>query len=116
MIAVTQENSSCNQQSMEVGERFDSQQLLQENRLLRWERGQYKSLLDRAREELLKQEIGQLNARIRYLEKRAYGRKSEKDTCMPMRPVGMSSSLLRVRRVTVGICGFLFRTVPLSIF
>jgi transposase len=81
MIAVTQENSSCNQQSVEAGERFDLQQLLQENRLLRWERSQYKSLLDRARarEELLKQEIEQLNARVRYLEKRVYGRKSEKD-------------------------------------
>ena len=81
MIAVTQENSSCSQQTIEVGKRFDSQQLLQENRLLRWERGHYKNLLDRARarEELLKQQIEQLNARIRYLEKRVYGRKSEKD-------------------------------------
>ncbi len=48
--------------------------------MLRCERNGYKSLLERARarEQLLKQEIEQLNARIRYLEKRLYGRKSEK--------------------------------------
>ena len=61
---------------------LDLQPLLQEKRSLRWERNHYKSLLDRARarEQLLKQEVQQLNARIRYLEKRLYGRNSEKKT------------------------------------
>ncbi|MHC4173429.1 MAG: IS66 family transposase [Planctomycetota bacterium] len=63
-----------------MSEALDLQPLLQENRSLRWERNHYKSLLDRARarEQSLKQEIEQLNARIRYLERRLYGRKSEK--------------------------------------
>jgi len=80
MIAVTQENECGHQQAMPMGEGLDLQHLLEENRSLRWERSHYKSLLDRARarEQLLKQEIEQLNARIRYLEKRLYGRKSEK--------------------------------------
>jgi len=65
-----------------MSEALDLQPLLQENRSLRWERNHYKSLLDRARarEELLKQEVQQLSARIRYLEKRLYGRNSEKKT------------------------------------
>ena len=80
MIAVTQENSSVNQQAIPVGEGLDLQHLLQKNRSLRWERNHYKSLLERARarEQLLKQEIEQFNARVRYLERRLYGRKSEK--------------------------------------
>lgn len=82
MIALTQENSSVNRQATPVGEVLDLQHLLQENHTLRWDRNFYKSLLERAtaRETLLKQEIQQLNARIRYLEKRLYGRKSEKKT------------------------------------
>ena len=84
MIAVTQENSFNNQQAIPVGEALDLQHLLQENHTLRWDRNFYKSLLERARarEELLKQEIQQLNARIRYLEKRLYSRKSEKKRCL----------------------------------
>ena len=83
MIAVTQENSCGSQQAIPVGEVLDLQQVRQENQTLRCERNYYKSLLERAiaREELLKQEIQQLNARIRYLEKRLYSRKSEKKTC-----------------------------------
>jgi len=63
-----------------VGEVLDVQHLLRENHTLRWDRNFYKSLLEgaTAREQLLKQEIEQLNARIRYLERRLYGRKSEK--------------------------------------
>ena len=82
MIAVTQEDSRGNQQAMAVGEGLDLQHLLQENRSLRGDRNYYRSLFERARagEELLKQENEQLNARIRYLEKRLYGRKSEKKT------------------------------------
>jgi len=82
MIAVTQENRCGNQQATSAGEILDLQHLLQENRALRCDRNFYKSLLERAtaREALLKQEIQQLNARIRYLEKRLYGRKSEKKT------------------------------------
>jgi len=82
MIAVTQENSSVNQQAILVGEVLDLQHLLQENRSLRGDRNYYKCLFERARarEQLLKQEIEQLNARIRYLEKRLYSQKSEKKT------------------------------------
>jgi transposase len=82
MIAVAQENRCGNQQAIAVGEVLDLQHLLQENRALRCDKNIYKSLLERAtaREQLLKQEIQQLNARIRYLEKRLYGRKSEKHT------------------------------------
>ena len=80
MIAITQNNICDNEQSIPMGEGLDLQHLLEENRSLRWERNHYKSLLDRARarEQSLKQEIEQFNARIRYLEKRLYGRKSEK--------------------------------------
>lgn len=83
-VAVTQENSCENQQAIPVGEALDLQHLLQENHTLRWDRNFYKSLLERARarEELLKQEIQQINARIRYLEKRLYSRKSEKKRCL----------------------------------
>jgi transposase len=82
MIAITQKNSCDNEQSIPMSEALDLQPLLQENRSLRWERNHYKSLLDRARarEQLLKQEVQQLSARIRYLEKRLYGRNSEKKT------------------------------------
>jgi len=85
MIAVTEENRCGNQQAIPVGEVLDLQHLLQENRALRCDKNFYKSLLERAtaREQLLKQEIQQLNARIRYLEKRLYGRKSEKKTSKP---------------------------------
>jgi len=69
MIAVTQENSSVNQQAILVGEVLDLQHLLQENQTLRCERNYYKSLLERAiaREELLKQEIQQLIPRSRVM-------------------------------------------------
>jgi transposase len=81
MIAIAPENSCDNQQVIQGGEVLDLQHLLQENRSLRWERNHYKSLLDRARarEQSLKQEIEQLNARIRYLQRRLYGRKSEQN-------------------------------------
>jgi transposase len=94
MIAVTQENSRGNQQAMAVGEGLDLQHLLQENRSLRGERNYYKCLFERARarEELLKQEIEQLNARIRYLEKRLYGRKSEKKTSKSKSDLSTASS------------------------
>jgi len=94
MIAVTQENSRGNQQAMAVGEGLNLQHLLQENRSLRGERNYYKCLFERARarEELLKQEIEQLNARIRYLEKRLYGRKSEKKTSKSKSDLSTASS------------------------
>lgn len=81
MIAIAPENSYDNQQAIQGDEVLDLQHLLQENRSLRWERNHYKSLLDRARarEQSLKQQIEQLNARIRYLERRLYGRKSEQN-------------------------------------
>ena len=82
MIAIAPKNSCDNQQAIQVGEGLDLQHLLQENRSLRGDRNYYKDRLERAkaREQLLKQEIEQLNARIRYLQKRLYGRKSEKKT------------------------------------
>jgi len=81
MIAVASENSCVDQQVNLVGEGLDLEQLLQENRALHCDRNYYKSLHERAkaREELLKQEVQQLNARIRYLEQKLYGRKSEKN-------------------------------------
>jgi transposase len=65
-----------------VSEVLDLEKLLQENRTLHCERNYYKTLHEkaRAREELLQQEVQQLNARIRYLEQKLYGRKSEKKT------------------------------------
>ena len=94
MIAVAQENRCGNQQAIVVGEVLDLQHLLQENRALRCDKNIYKSLLERAttREQLLKQEIQQLNARIRYLEKRLYGRKSEKKTSKPKSNSSTASS------------------------
>ena len=64
-----------------VRERLDLQQLLLENRILKCDKNYYKSQHERAkvREELLKQEIQQLKARIRYLAQKLYGRKSEKN-------------------------------------
>ena len=94
MIAITQENRCGNQQATPVGEVLDLQHLLQENRALRCDKNIYKSLLERAttRERLLKQEIQQLNARIRYLEKRLYSRKSEKKTSKPKSNSSTASS------------------------
>ncbi len=65
-----------------MSEVIDLQKLLQENHALHCDRNYYKSLHEkaRAREELLKQEIQQLKARIRYLEQKLYGRNSEKKT------------------------------------
>ncbi len=70
------------QQVNPVSEVLDLQQLLQENRTLHCDRNYYKTLHEKAkaREDLLKQENQQLNARIRYLEQKLYGRKSEKKT------------------------------------
>jgi len=81
MIAVASENTCVDQQVSPVSEVLDLEQLLQENRALNCERNYYKSQHERAkaREELLKQEIQQLKARIRYLEQKLYGRKSEKN-------------------------------------
>lgn len=54
--------------------------LKRENLELRCERGYWQGQHRRAvrREEKLKEEVGQLRARIKYLEKQLYGRKSEK--------------------------------------
>ncbi len=80
MIAVSSDNGCVDQQVSPVSEGLDLEQLLLENRILNCEKNRYKSLHERAkaREELLKQEVQQLNARIRYLEQKLYGRKSEK--------------------------------------
>jgi len=82
MIALASENTGVGQQICPVNELLDLQQLLLENRILNCDKNYYKSLHEKAkaREELLKQEIQQLNARIRYLEQKLYGRKSEKNS------------------------------------
>jgi transposase len=81
MIALASGNAGVDLQVSPVRERLDLQQLLLENRILNCDKNYYKSQHERAkaREELLKQEIQQLKARIRYLEQKLYGRKSEKN-------------------------------------
>jgi len=81
MIAVASKNTCADQQVSPVNEGLDLEQLLLEIRVLNCEKNYYKSLHERAkaREELQKQENQQLNARIRYLEQKLYGRKSEKN-------------------------------------
>ena len=78
MIAVASENICGYQQVSPVSEVIDLQSLLQENRTLHCDRNYYRTLPEKAkaREDLLKQEKQQLNARIRYLEQKLYGRKS----------------------------------------
>jgi transposase len=82
MIAVASETTCGDPPVSPVSEGLDLQQLLQENRALHCDKNYYKSLHESAktREELLKQEVQQLKARIRYLEQKLYGRKSEKNT------------------------------------
>jgi transposase len=82
MIAVASETTCGDPPVSPVSEGLDLQQLLQENRALHCDKNYYKSLHEsaKAREELLKQEVQQLKARIRYLEQKLYGRKSEKNT------------------------------------
>ena len=78
MIAIASENRCGNQPVSAVSDGPNLEQLLQENRSLHCDRNYYKTLHEKskAREELLKQEKLQLNARIRYLELKLYGRKS----------------------------------------
>ncbi|RLA86983.1 MAG: IS66 family transposase [Deltaproteobacteria bacterium] len=82
MIAVASDNTCGEQQVSSVSKELDLERLVLENRVLNCEKNYYKSLHERAkaREELRKQEVQQLNARIRYLEQKLYGRKSEKKT------------------------------------
>jgi transposase len=93
MIALASENTCVDQQVSPASELLDSQQLVLENRILNCDKNYYKSLHERAkaREELLKQEIQQLKARIRYLEQKLYGRKSEKK-CSSEKNASASSS------------------------
>jgi transposase len=81
MIALASGNAGVDLQVRPVRERLDLQQLLLENRILNCDKNYDKGQHERAkaREELLKQEIQQLKARIRYLEQKLYGRKSEKN-------------------------------------
>lgn len=81
MITLASENTGVAPQVSQVSEGLDLQQLLLHNRTLNCDKNYYKSLHERAkaREELLKQEVRQLKARIRYLEQKLYGRKSEKN-------------------------------------
>ena len=94
MIAVASEYACVEQQVSPVSEGRDLEQLLRENRVLNCDRNYYRSQHERARarEELLKQEIQQLNARIRYLEQKLYGRKSEKSSASEKDNSTLSSS------------------------
>jgi len=80
MIAISTENICEEQLPKPVSELFDTQHLLNENRILNCDKNYYKSMHERVleREKQLKQEIQQLNARIRYLEQKLYGQNSEK--------------------------------------
>ena len=80
MIAMAPEHGCLDRPIGPVSEGLNLEQLLQENRALYCEKNYYRSLHEKAktREELLKQEVQQLKARIRYLEQKLYGRKSEK--------------------------------------
>lgn len=94
MIALASENTGVIQQVSPVSELLDLEQLLLENRTLHCEKNYYKSQHERAKakEELLKQEIQQLRARIRYLEHKLYGRKSEKNSSSEKSSSASSSS------------------------
>jgi transposase len=94
MIAVASENTCVDPPVSPVSQMLDLQQLMQENRALHCDRNYYKSLHEkaRAREELLKQEVQQLKARIRYLEQKLYGRKSEKNSSSEKNTSTSSSS------------------------
>ena len=80
MIAMAPEHGCLDRPIGPVSEGLHLGQLLQENRALYCEKNYYRSLHEKAktREELLKQEVQQLKARIRYLEQKLYGRNSEK--------------------------------------
>jgi len=94
MIAFASQNGCVDQQVSPVSEGRDLEQLVQENRSLHCDKNYYKSMHERAkaREELLKQEVQQLKARIRYLEQKLYGRKSEKKTSSEKSGSAASSS------------------------
>ncbi len=94
MIVVASENTWLDQQVSPVSEGLDLEQLLLEKRVLNCDKNYYKSQHERARarEELLKQEIQQLNARIRYLEQKLYGRKSEKSSASEKNTSSSSSA------------------------
>ncbi len=81
MIALASKNTRVDPQVSPVRQQLDLEQLLLENRMLNCDKNYYKSQHERAkaREELLKKERKQLKARIRYLEQKLYGRKSEKN-------------------------------------
>ena len=84
--------------------------LEQEIRTLRCERNYYQALHEKAkaREEQLKQDNQQLKARIRYLEQKLYGRKSEKKTASEKTTAASSSgqdSLKKVRGQQKGSSG-----------
>jgi transposase len=80
MIAIAPEHGCLVQPTGVASERLDLEQLLQKNRALYWEKNFYRGLHEKAktREELLKQEVKQLKARIRDLEQKLYGRKTER--------------------------------------
>ena len=82
MIAVAAEHLCGKSPMKPAGEDPYLLALEQEIRTLRCERNYYQTLHERAkaREEQLKQDNQQLKARIRYLEQKLYGRKSEKKT------------------------------------
>lgn len=80
MLTVTLENTCKNQLPKLVNETLNLEQFIKENLALKCDKNYYKRLHSKAREreELLKQEVQQLKAQIRYLQRKLYSRKSEK--------------------------------------
>jgi len=110
MIAIAAEHRCGNSPMNPAGEDPYLLTLDQEILALRCERNYYQSLHERAkaREEQLKQDNQQLQARIRYLEQKLYGRKSEKKTASEKNTSAFSSgqdSLKKVRGQQKGSSG-----------
>ena len=82
MISIAPEHGCLVQPIGPATEGLDLEQLLKKNRGLYWEKTFYRGLHEKAktREKLLKQEVEQLRARIRDLEQKLYGRKTERKT------------------------------------
>jgi len=110
MIAIAAEHLCGNSPMKPAGEDPYLLALEQEIRTLRCERNYYQALHEKAkaREEQLKQDNQQLKARIRYLEQKLYGRKSEKKTASEKTTAASSSgqdSLKKVRGQQKGSSG-----------
>ncbi len=94
MIAIAPKNTDNSLQTSSLGEIPNLEQLEREIRDLRCGKNYYKSLFEKNRDKVQQQkaEIEQLNARIRYLEKRLYGRNSEKKASSEKNPSSTAPS------------------------